>query len=630
MDQNDTNSGGQTRALIIGGFAIVAVLILVGLFLPPISLGERLGFGSSEPAETSAGDSGEMVASEQGAFVSDSGGPASMPAGVALALSNGSANIAAMSQSDFLAANAAAQPAQNRTISGEIYTVSASDSNTRGQIALPVPADAANLTTLDLFGWDGSAWSFIPSQVDEQSNQVVSVDRELPQAFTLMETGTPEEVAVTSYVSSGGKIPTAVLPLVSDVVITGLKLNSEGALDGEVERQPDGAYKQWVQVSNVGPVIDQAALSKLLGDAGLQKDQIEQLVSLAEAGGYQGIEVDYQQVPENQSDAFSAFSRDLADALHAQGMQLAITLGMPTLTGNTWHSGGQDWAALGEIADIINVELPLDPTEYGQDDESTQLLDYVTRQVDRSKLRGLNHAAAVNRFGETFSSLPNHEALSNFGELQFIEGSEEVGPNETVEVALSGSAKPLEWDGDSLTYRYSYDKDGQTYDVWLGSEAALNHRIQQSKAFNLSGIGIRGLDTIEDGAGYANVLENLQGEGEEVQSPGAAIAWTVRDEDDSVVASESGNELTFSWDTGDKDGQYTINADFALGDNIANLDAVTVAVKAAVEEVAEAAETEEAAEASKPRKPRKPRKPKKRQRKKPRLRSLFRVMGTRL
>jgi spore germination protein YaaH len=588
MDQKDTNSGGQTRTLIIGGFVVVAVLILIGLFLPPISLGERLGFGGDEPAETSTEETAETDGNRAGTFVTGSGESAAMPEGVALALSRGSAQVTAMNQSDFLSANAAAQPPENLTITGDVYTVSSPDSNVQGQIALPVPTDAANLAALDLYGWDSSSWFFIPSSIDVQSKQVVSADQEFPQAFALMETTAPAEFAVTNYVNSGANTPTALLPLVSDIVISGLKLNSEGTLDGEIEPQPNGPYNQWVQVSNVGPVIDQVALSTLLGDAELQKTQIEQLVSLAEAGGYQGVELDYQQVPENQADAFSQFSRDLADALHAKDLRLAITLGTPNFTGSDWNSGGQDWAALGEIADVVHVELPLDPREYDQDDEATQLLAFATRQVDRNKLRTLNNAAAVTRFGETFSPLSNNEALSNFGELQFVQGSEEVNPNETVEVALSGSAKPLEWDGDSLTYRYSYEKDGQTHEVWLGSEAAFNHRIQQTKAFNLSGLGIHGLETIEDGTSFAAVLANFQGEGEELQSPGAAIAWTVRDENDSVVASESGNELAFSWDAGEKEGEYTINADFALGDNIANLGAVTVLVKDTAQEVADA------------------------------------------
>ncbi len=574
MDQNETNSSGSTRAILIGGFAIVAVLILIGLFLPPISLGARLGLGADAPAESrsevlSGAEVGEFVTSE----------PADLPEQVAVALSKGSADIMTISQEAFLAENQAAAAAEQGEITGDVYTVSPSDEEAQGQVALPIPAEAGDLKTLDLFGWNGSEWEFIPSQKDAASGQIVSADQKLPQAFALMQARAPEAMGIASFVRSEGKIPTALLPAITDVTIGGLKLNSDGSLSGEVERQPDGAYNQWLRVSNVGPVIDQAALSNLLGSTALQQAQIEDLVARANDGGYRGIELDYQQVPENQGEAFSLFAANLAAALQEQELALALRLGVPAFSGSGWNSGGQDWAALGKIADKINVELPLDPTQYDLGDEADQLLSFATGEIDRSKLNAVYSTAAVDRFGDTFSAMTNSDALSNFGKLQFVQGSEEVGPNETVEVALSGTANPLEWDGDSLTYKYSYEKDGQVHDVWLGSEAALNHRIQQSAAYNLAGISIDGLENIEDGAGYAAAIGSLLGNGEAPQPTGAAIVWTVRNANDSVLASESGSELAFSWDVGEAVGEYTVKADFALGENIANLDTLAVAVK---------------------------------------------------
>lgn len=54
-------------------------------------------------------------------------------------------------------------------------------------------------------------------------------------------------------------------------------------------------------------------------------------------------------------------------------------------------------------------------------------------------------ANAINRVGESFVELPNDLALSNFGELAFVQGSEAVEPGTAVEVALSGTASP--WNG---------------------------------------------------------------------------------------------------------------------------------------------------------------------------------------
>ncbi|MFN2134518.1 MAG: SH3 domain-containing protein [Candidatus Promineifilaceae bacterium] len=595
MDQPDTTSNGRSRALIIGGFAIVVVLLIIGLFLPPISLGDRLGFGGSqEPAAAGepAAEDRSVAASE---FTADN---ASLPQGVALALSSGAAELSAQSQSDFLAANPAAAPAERLSLVGDIFSISA-DSGTAGQVALPIPADVSSLETLDLLGWDGSQWQFTPSQVDAASKQIVSADEPLPQAFAVAQSAAPAEKGVSAIIDSGETPPAPFLPYITDMVVSGLKLTSEGTLAGEVERQPDGAYDQWLNVNNVGPIVDQTAVSTLLSDSALQQAQIDELVTRAAEGDFAGIDLNYQQIPDSQRDAFTAFVANLAAALHDQGKRLAVTVSSPSYTGSSWNTGGQDWAALGRAADIVNVELPFDPTAYDEGDEASQVLEYATRQIDRNELRAVVNAAAVARFGDTFTTLVGEEALANFGELQFVQGSEEVQPNETVEVALSGTASPLEWDGDSLTYKYSYEQDGDTHEVWLGSEAALNHRLLQTVPYHISGISLSGLESISDGAAYAAALASVLGEGEAPQPTGAAIVWTVRDGNDSVLASESGSDLSFSWDVGESEGEYVVNADFALGESITPLAQLTVDVKASEEVVEEEpAEEEVAAEES--------------------------------
>ena len=147
MEQNDTNSESRTRAIIIGGFAIVAVLILIGLFLPPISLGDRLGFGAGETAETGSEPAAESETAETTEFVA---GSAAVPEGVALALSDGSAKIAVVNQSEFLAENDADVPEESLEVSSDVYTVSTTDESAEGQVALPVPTDTTDPNSLDL------------------------------------------------------------------------------------------------------------------------------------------------------------------------------------------------------------------------------------------------------------------------------------------------------------------------------------------------------------------------------------------------------------------------------------------------------------------------------------------------
>lgn len=578
MEENDTNDKSKTRNwLIIGGLVLVAVLVITGLILPPISLGQRLGIGGSGDEETTAEpetrtEEAEVVAGE-----------VALPDGLALSLSEGSAEIAVTSQSEFLAENPAAAATDQLTMVSDVYTVSSEGSAPMGQIALPIQAGSGDYQTLDLYGWTGSVWTFMPSQIDPNSEQIISVEQELPEAMVMMQVAAPESAAAGADVISGETLPSQVLPLLTEVSVSELLLQSDGSVAGEPTPLPNGNFEQWLRVTNVGPITDQASLTLLLNDEVMQASDIDSLVQKAEAG-FSGINLDYQDVPSSQTEAFSTFAGSLADALREKGLKLLVTLGTPTLVGNRWDSGGQDWIALGETADVIYVQLPTDPTEYDDEDTADQLIEWATRQIDRRKISALTNASAIDRIGETFVTLSNEDALANFGELRFLQGAEEVGLNETVEVALSGTANPLEWDGNSLTYKYSYEKDGENHEVWLGSESALSHRLQQGGSYHLRGISVQGLENMEDGTGYAAAIESFQGTAEAPQPTAAAIVWTVRNDNESVLASESGNELTFSWDVGEAEGTYTVSADFALGDNIANLDSLPVTVKVIAEE----------------------------------------------
>ena len=52
MEENETKTGRRLSWPIVGGLVVVVALILLGLFLPPISLGTRLGLGGGAAEAT--------------------------------------------------------------------------------------------------------------------------------------------------------------------------------------------------------------------------------------------------------------------------------------------------------------------------------------------------------------------------------------------------------------------------------------------------------------------------------------------------------------------------------------------------------------------------------------------------
>lgn len=573
-EENEENAPGRKPAtLIVVGSLIVVGLIIAGLFLPPISLGKRLGLGQEAVEEVP-----ETAVIE----------PLSLPGQIDLALSQGSAGVAAGpgdADSGSLAAIGTTQ--------GSLYAINYEGDPPTGSAALTIPPDAGPLETLDLYGWDAAGWHFIPSQINSSSQQIVSIEGPLPRALAMIQTAPVTNPAIGAELLPTQELPVDILPQLTEVTAGTLTLVGEGELQGEAVDVPTGAYDQFLRITNTGAIVDQESLSALLSDTAVQNSHIQALVDQVVAGDYAGLNLDYQGVQTSQNLAFTSFVTDLAAALDDQERSLAITLATPQRVNTSWDTAGQDWTALSQAADAVYLQMPLNPTVYTPDGVGEQLLDFATRQIDRRKLVLLTSASAVDKIGESFRELPNVEALANFGELQFVQGDAEVEPGTPIEVALSGTASPLEWDGSSLTYKYSYEQSGQTHHVWLGNEASLSQRLNMALTYNLHGVAVRGLGNVTQGAGFATAFNSYLGQAEAPQPAGAAIVWRVQGENDNVLASSSGEALSFSWDGVEEPGEYSINVEFALGDNLSPLDSLTVQVLEPPEPVVEEPEEPE-------------------------------------
>lgn len=571
----------RPTGLIIVGFLLVLALLLAGLFLPPISLGERLGLtGGAETADPTPGaETGEETAVVEATQ--------SIPGEVALTLSDGNATVRAGGEAGPAPGNVAFQT--------PIYAIAYEGAAPTGQVALNVPAGGDG-SALDMMGWDGSSWRFMPSQFEASSQQRVSTAAPLPQSVALVQVNAPISPAIAAALPSDAEVAAEVAGRLTEVWVGPLQLQADGTLAGEVTAV-SGWPNQYLRVTNVGAVTDQAVIASLLGNANTQTTHINDLVARASGGGFAGVNLDYQGIEGGQKEAFTAFVSNLAAALDGQNLSLALTLNTPTLVGTTWNSGGQDWAALGQVADSVSVKLPADPLAYADGGSAEQVIGWATQQIDRSKINALFHGGAVDRIGESLTETDNAAAVANLGTLEFVSGSAEVGLATPIEVALSGTATPIEWDGEALTYKYGYEVNGQPHTVWLGNEAALTHRARLASRYRLRGIGVNGLANA--GAGYAAALASYLGQAEAPQPAGAAIVWTVRDESASVLASASGSDLAFSWAGSENAGSYLVNAEFALGNHVISLASLPVAVvdtTAAVEEPETPAEEGEGTE----------------------------------
>jgi hypothetical protein len=577
---------GLPLPLLIGGL-VALLLIAAGAILVGRDYlgGETVAVATSEsqPAATQPADpTAETVVN-------------TIPGQIAL---SGAGNVASVPSAEFAAV--ASLPA-GTTAKGDVYTIA----NAADGASATVTVAGGVQPNDDLLGWDGQAWSLVPSTVSNTGQELVSNPGTLPQALLVAQRTAPEAMAVGLDVHPDQELAMPMLPLATELNAGGLRLAAQGQLEGEAVAVPQGGFGRWLHVTNAGVIVDQTALTELLADPNLRTSHMQLLVNAVVSNNYDGLNLDYQGATAGQAADFTLFAADLANNLRAQGKQLAITIGEPTQEPDgRWTTGGQQLAELGHVADAIYLTMPVDPTAYVDNGSASKYLAWATRQVDRAKLSMLISAEAVDKLGTTLRPISVQAALANLGtlELPALELTEEmtaeVEANTAVEATLAGTASPMEWDGSSQTYKFDYEQNGQSRTIWLHNETSLLYRLRLAKEFGLRGAAVAGLSNMPQAESYAAALETFLADGTIPQPTGAAIVWAVTNEQGGVIATTTGEELTFAWPGTDAAGDYALAVSFAQGATNLELGRVPLMVGAAevVEEEPEVIADEEVVE----------------------------------
>lgn len=96
--------------------------------------------------------------------------------------------------------------------------------------------------------------------------------------------------------------------------------------------------------------------AEILHTPGSILNHIDIIVSEVTDNGYDGIDIDYENISPEEKNNFTFFMRNLADRLHQKGKVLTIT-SQPKLSDNyNWNGPGAiDWQVAGEVADYVRI-----------------------------------------------------------------------------------------------------------------------------------------------------------------------------------------------------------------------------------------------------------------------------------
>jgi spore germination protein YaaH len=138
---------------------------------------------------------------------------------------------------------------------------------------------------------------------------------------------------------------------------------------------------------------DSSTVRQIINDRIATTRHIQDIVNLAVSKGYDGIDIDYESLSEEDRDAYSTFIGQLATALHAKGKKLTVPVYAKTSEpGNSSGARAQDWAAIGRAADQVRVMIydyhwaTSQPGPIAPIDWADEVAAYAVSQIPKRKI----------------------------------------------------------------------------------------------------------------------------------------------------------------------------------------------------------------------------------------------------
>jgi hypothetical protein len=576
-----TGSGGWLPVAGIG--MIVLALVVLALFLPPISLWDEIDRALNDDEDTgsdtlSAGGF-EFVRLSADAPRLESGGLVIEVDPAALAGDYGVA-VASALPADYLAGQTpgtgwycGVDLPPRHALASPVYSLV---QNGTPPVSLTVQVAALPETVTDpdmlaLYSWNANTerWDFLSTQPGAELDTLAAQLDYLPRCVAVFRsTESTRQVGVTLDLND--TFTPDALAANARVLPAGLRPIDSGALQGVLapgfETGQSYAVMPVIQNFEDAAVIDVATVQHILENPAVRDQHAQQVAAFVLAGSdgdngaYSGVMLDYREVPPDLGEDYAALVRGLAGLLHKQDRLLAVTIPAPAFdeTAGTWDTGGYDWGALGRAADELVILMPLDPAFYAPEGSAARLLDWAVTQVDRSHLLLSFSALSVEVQDD---GMPVPVTLADA--LGYV-GVVAIDPPETVEAGQTVVARIVPPDGVQVNWiedeqtgapalRYT-NADGTTLStMWITDAQALYERLQWAAQYQLSGVIVRDMMAPGAAPGLAAALVAYRvDEPPESGELSLSVDWTVR-EGETVLLQMTNpldKPLTFQSETG--------------------------------------------------------------------------------
>lgn len=214
---------------------------------------------------------------------------------------------------------------------------------------------------------------------------------------------------------------------------------------------------------------------KVLGDDALRKKHIGNIKKTVMENGYDGIEIDYENLLARDRDRFSLFIEELALELHKNNKLLAIAVYPKTSSLGTW--GGpisQDWRRIGKSVDEVRI----------------MCYDYHWPSSEAGAVADISWVEEVISFAIT--QIPREKIIlgvPNYG-YDWIETWARAVDYKTAIALAQQHNTPIKWDDRAGASYFEYKERGMSRQVWFETKKSTILKMDLVKKYGIKGVAV--------------------------------------------------------------------------------------------------------------------------------------------
>ncbi|UFJ41195.1 glycoside hydrolase family 18 [Brevibacillus humidisoli] len=284
---------------------------------------------------------------------------------------------------------------------------------------------------------------------------------------------------------------------ISDISVAMFNATAEGSLNGRVpaaalELAHSHQINAYLCLTNHGEkLFDKRIAHAILTNPEAQSRLIGALLETVKKHRFAGVNLDFENVPASDRDAYTQFVKQLAERLHQQKKQLIVSVPAKTadLPSHSW-TYGFDYAGIGRYSDYVQV---MTYDQHGPWSEAgpvaaypwvDQVVGYTASQIPAEKI-----LLGIPSYGYEWS--PTRDRAVTYTALPDL---------------IKRTGAQSNWDEGSQSPYLTYTTGDGSHIVWYEDERSIDAKQQLAKSSQLAGYGVWRLG-FEDASFWNALLE---------------------------------------------------------------------------------------------------------------------------